>query len=76
MYHKILADGIFVIAIIALFLAMIGWLIGDIWLASTQWLSVSSILLLIGIYVKLSADEDEKIIKEYAKKRNTKNGIN
>jgi protein-S-isoprenylcysteine O-methyltransferase Ste14 len=68
MYHKILADGIFVFSCFAIFMAMIGWIIGDIWLASTQWMLIAIILLLIAIYVKLSAREDEIILKEYQRK--------
>lgn len=62
MYHKILADGFFVFSFFAIFLAMIGFLVGDIWLASTQWMLVAIFTVLVGIYVKLSAQEDEKIL--------------
>jgi hypothetical protein len=44
---------------------MIGWLETDVWLASTQWLLVAIFLVLVGIYVKLSAKEDMAIIKKY-----------
>jgi hypothetical protein len=70
MYHKILADGFFVFSFFAIFLAMVGFLIGDIWLASTQWMLVAIFTVLVGIYVKQSADEDEKILK--MKKNNKK----
>lgn len=74
MYHKILADGTFVIAVVCLFAAMVGWLVEDIWLASTQWTLLSIVLLLIAIFIKMNAEEDEKTIKEYAKNRkNLKN---
>ena len=62
MYHKILSDGIFVFSCFAIFIAMIGWIIGDIWLASTQWMLIAIILLLMAIYVKLSTKEDELIV--------------
>ena len=64
-YHKNLADGFFVFASIAVLAAMVGWLIGDVWLASTQWLLVAIMFLQVAVYVKLSAAEDEEIIKEY-----------
>jgi len=31
-----------------------GWMGTDIWLASTQWLLISAVLVLFGIYLKLS----------------------
>lgn len=69
MYHKILADGMFVLAFCALIMAGIGFKVGDILLASTQWTLVSIVLLLVAIYVKLNKDEDEEIIKKYHKAR-------
>jgi hypothetical protein len=66
-FHKILADGFFVFAFMAIFGAMIGWLDSDIWLASTQWILVGIFLMLVAIYVKLSAKEDETIMKKYNK---------
>ena len=69
MYHKILSDGIFVFSCFALFIAIIGWTIGDIWLASTQWMLVAIVLLLIAVYVKLSAKEDAEILKGYKRKK-------
>ncbi len=68
MYHKILADGFFVFSFFAIFLAMIGFLVGDIWLASTQWMLVAIFTVLVGIYVKLSAQEDEEILKNKSAK--------
>jgi hypothetical protein len=41
-------------AIIAIFMSFIGWLGKDIWLASTQWLLITAVLALFGIYLKLS----------------------
>lgn len=35
------------------FLAAVGWLGSDIWLASTQWLLTGAILACFSIYVKL-----------------------
>jgi hypothetical protein len=64
-FYKILADGFFVIACLAIFAAMAGYLIEDIWLASTQWLLVGIFSILVAVYTKLSAKEDEKIIKKY-----------
>ncbi len=69
MYHKTLADGFFIFAFCAVMLAMVGWLVEDIWLASTQWILLGIFLLLVAIYVKMSANEDEEAIKEYAKNR-------
>ncbi|MDA3815032.1 MAG: hypothetical protein PF549_01545 [Patescibacteria group bacterium] len=63
MYHKTLADGFFVFSFFAIFLAMVGFLVGDIWLASTQWMLVAIFAVLVGIYVKLSTQEDEEILK-------------
>jgi hypothetical protein len=69
MYHKTLADGFFVFSFFAIFLALIGFLLGDIWLASTQWMLVAIFTVLVGIYVKLSAQEDEEILKSQNKKK-------
>ena len=40
-------------AVVAVLLAGIGYLGVDIWLASTQWLLVSAVLALFGIYLKM-----------------------
>lgn len=70
-FHKILADGFFVMAALTIFAAAIGWAIGDLWLASSQWLMVGIFIMLVAIYTKLSAKEDEEIIKKYkASKKN------
>ncbi|MFW5885269.1 MAG: hypothetical protein ACOCUF_03535 [Patescibacteria group bacterium] len=66
-FHKILADGFFVLAFLAILAAMTGWAIADIWLASTQWVMVGIFTLLVAIYVKMSEKEDEEIIKHYKK---------
>lgn len=67
MFHKIMADGMFTFASVAILAAMVGWSAGDVWLASTQWMLVAIVLLLIAIYIKLSAAEDEKILKAQKK---------
>lgn len=41
-------------AVVAIVLAGVGYLGVDIWLASTQWLLVASVLALFGIYLKVS----------------------
>lgn len=63
MFHKFLADGFFVLATIALIAAMYGWQLEDLWLASTQWVLVSNSLLLMGIYIRMSRDDDEDILR-------------
>lgn len=47
---KILIGG----AVVAVLLSVAGWLGTDIWLASTQWLLISAVLVLFGIYLRLS----------------------
>jgi membrane protein implicated in regulation of membrane protease activity len=68
-FHKILADGFFVLAFIAAFAAMVGWLMSDIWLASTQWVLIGIFSLLVAIYTRISEKDDEKIIQEYQKQK-------
>jgi hypothetical protein len=63
MYHKTLADGFFIFSVLAVFCAAAGWAVEDIWLASTQWLLVAIIFLLYAVYVRMSAAEDEKLLK-------------
>jgi len=46
---KVLVGG----AVAAVVLAGFGYLGVDIWLASTQWLLVASVLALFGIYLKM-----------------------
>jgi hypothetical protein len=41
-------------AVASVLLALVGYLGIDIWLASTQWLLVASVLALFGVYLKLS----------------------
>ncbi len=64
-FYKILADGFFLLAVFAVFAAMVGYMVEDIWLASTQWLLLAIFAMLVAVYTKLSAKEDEKIIKNY-----------
>ena len=40
-------------AVLAVLLAVKGWIGPDIWLASTQWLLVALVLLAFGIYLKV-----------------------
>lgn len=39
---------------ISVLLSVVGYVGFDIWLASTQWLLVASVLALFGVYLKLS----------------------
>jgi hypothetical protein len=71
MFHKTLADGFFIFAAIAVLAAAFGWAVGDMWLASTQWLEVGIVFFLIAIYTRLSEEDDLKILKE-KKRRKTK----
>lgn len=48
-YSKILMIG----SLISIILATIGFLGYDLWLASTQWLLVSAVMALFGVYLKL-----------------------
>jgi hypothetical protein len=48
MYSQLLMGG----ALLAVVLAGLGYLGTDIWLASTQWLLVTVVLSLFGIYLK------------------------
>jgi hypothetical protein len=41
-------------AVVAILLSIIGWLGTDIWLASTQWLLIATVLVLFAIYSRLS----------------------
>ena len=49
-YSKVLMTGSFV----AVALAGVGYLGFDFWLASTQWLLVSAVMALFGVYLKLN----------------------
>lgn len=73
MYHKIMADGFFVFAAIAILGSIYGWAISDIFLASTQWLLISIVLILMAIYIRLSRDDDEMIVKKQFKSMKTRN---
>ena len=67
MYHKILADGFFVFAAIAILASMYSWSIEDIFLASTQWVLISVVLLLMAIYIRLSRNDDEGLLRDRLK---------
>jgi hypothetical protein len=69
MFHKVLADGFFIFASIAVLGAIFGWAVEDMWLASTQWLEVAIIFYLVAIYTKLSEEEDIQILKDRRRKR-------
>lgn len=43
------------LALVSVILAGVGYLGFDIWLASTQWLLVTIVLALFGVYLKISA---------------------
>jgi small-conductance mechanosensitive channel len=49
MYSQVLMGG----AVVAVVLAGLGYMGTDLWLASTQWLLVSAVLALFGIYLKM-----------------------
>jgi hypothetical protein len=49
MYSQVLMGGAF----LAVVFAALGYMGADIWLASTQWLLVSAVLALFGIYLKV-----------------------
>ena len=42
-------------ALVAVVFSVLGYLGTDIWIASTQWLLVASILALFGVYTKVSS---------------------
>lgn len=50
MYSKYFMYG----AVASVLLAVVGYLGIDLWLASTQWMLVASVLALFGVYLKLS----------------------
>lgn len=51
LYSKALMGG----ALVAILLAAVGYMGTDFWLASTQWLLVSAVLALFGVYTKLES---------------------
>ena len=51
MYSQTLVSG----AVLAVFLAALGWLGTDIWLASTHWLLVASVFAALGVWTKLES---------------------
>jgi hypothetical protein len=42
-------------AVISIILSTVGYLGSDIWLASTQWLLIATVLALFGLYTKMNA---------------------
>jgi hypothetical protein len=51
MFSKVLMVG----SLASIMLAGYGYLVSDIWLASTQWLLVAAVLALFGVYAKLES---------------------
>jgi hypothetical protein len=51
MLSKVLMAG----SVASILLAGYGYLVADIWLASTQWLLVAAVLALFGVYARLEA---------------------
>ena len=49
-YSQFLMTG----SLLSIILATIGYFGYDLWLASTQWLLVSAVMALFGVYLKLS----------------------
>jgi hypothetical protein len=41
-------------SVVSVFLAGIGYMVQDVWLASTQWLLVSAVLALFGVYTRMA----------------------
>jgi len=52
---KTLSQVLMVSSLVCVVFSAIGYLGYDIWLASTQWLLVASVLALFGVYTKLLA---------------------
>ena len=44
-------------AVLAVLLAAFGYLVTDLWLASTQWLMVGAVLALFGVYLRTEASK-------------------
>lgn len=69
MLHKTISKSFFTLAWIAVFAAMFGWSMQDVWLASTQWMQVAAVFLLMAIYVKMCEVDD---LAEFAKRKGKK----
>jgi hypothetical protein len=54
-YYKKVSVVLMVGALASIVMSSVGYLGYDIWLASTQWLLVSAVLALFGVYAKLAA---------------------
>ncbi len=65
--HALFSRTFFLFASMALAAAMYGWGIQDIWLASTQWMQVATVFLLMAIFVKMSEEDDKRIEEEMRK---------
>ena len=52
---KTLSQILILGSLVSVILAGVGYLGFDLWLASTQWLLISAVLALFGVYTKLSA---------------------
>ena len=52
---KMLSKVLMVGASASIILAGYGYLVQDVWLASTQWLLVAAVLALFGVYAKLES---------------------
>ncbi len=52
---KVASQILIIAAVISIVLAGIGYTGTDIWLASTQWLLVSGVLAVFGVYARLNA---------------------
>jgi len=50
---KLVSQVLIAGAVVCVFLAGLGYLGTDIWLASTQWLLVASVLALFGVYARM-----------------------
>ena len=52
---KMLSKVLMLGSLASIILAGYGYLVQDVWLASTQWLLVSAVLALFGVYAKLES---------------------
>ncbi len=72
MLHNTISKSFFVFASLSVMAAMYGWSVQDFWLASTQWMQVSVVFLLMAIYVKICESDDLKIIDKRKKGKKKK----
>jgi hypothetical protein len=52
---KMISKALMLGALASISLAGFGYLVQDVWLASTQWLLVAAVLALFGVYAKLES---------------------